>query len=811
MARRRPFPAEWRLGGAGYEEIPCLIPGSIAEAVCRADIQDPAAPPKAPGQVLAVNPSCRIDEEAYGWVGRRPWLLRCSLPLAGPLASHLFLEIQGLCGSGAVYVDETVVARFEHSEDETLTVEITEHMNPEWEELPVAVRFSPPQHTGTSRLPGIRMGVWLREVEQVMVTRLCVRADWRQSALVATARVTSFAPGRYTFRYAVAFGAMPVGMLSFDEEVGADPAVFSHTLAIDGAHGWKLGTANELYTVKLTVLKLSAGCDVAFRRVAMADIDRARIWAKFPECVVGINGQGVRLRGVTWAAPAWYPYDSAWLRGQFAALERARINCLYVLEPQEERFYDLCDRRGMMVWQALREGDCTTMAVVRRLAHRACVVQWGLDAHTMDRSMPRDEAETEETIAASLLALGDDRPFVGLTPGGDTPYPAWKDLAQRQCFNVAGPMWYPGPEMLPRYGNDDDALIRVVRCTALQHPRALRDLYGNPLLWPRQGALWDDRGGSSTYLEQEEAARWFGRGVAGTLEQASLLGRYLQAEQLRYLAERARWRNAAGFFGGSAGQVADPFASDAIIDRDGTKRPAYYGLRSANAPIHVCVQLDRASYWVGARMEATIQLLVVPEHTDPERSLKINATVHTIDGKLLVEDIWEAPCRTAAVGRLHVVLPEQESVSLLRIEAYRKGVLMDRSDTLLCVGLHALSAALPLAPMTTLRLAEGKLTNVGEALALGVCCDGYRKEAMPGWGALLPGEAVGVREDAAVEALNAVLEVGSFVLPEGVEAEPDEPLILADEGQEAILYADDPSLTYDEDQPILTIPFEDDW
>jgi hypothetical protein len=413
----------------------------------------------------------------------------------------------------------------------------------------------------------------------------------------------------------------------------------------------------------------------------------------------------------------------------------------------------------MMVWQGLPDEGIPAMAAVLRLAHRPSVVQWGLSAQ--DGESPVEQAAREVRTAELLRGLGDTRCFVGVTPSGSAPYPSWEDLGQRRCFNVGGPLWYPGPERMPRYGNDDDAVLRVTRCAALLAPDKLT------LPWPREGPAWAERGGPVTSVERAEAVEWFGRDVARTLEQASLLSRYLQAEMLRYLAQRARRRGVGGFFAGSVGQAEECFASDAIVECDGAKRPAYHALRAAYAPVCACAVLDRSAYWVGMTLDVGVQLLVdreeeeEEEEEDGDRMLTVTGMLYGADGAVLAEDIWESPCQRRDVGRMRVLLPETPGALLLRMETYREGRRMAREDVTLCVGVRALQEALTRLPQTTLTLAEGVLTNAGEATAVGVACDGYLKEGIPGWGCLLPGESVPVREGAAVEGLNVRLVRGT--------------------------------------------------
>ncbi len=773
MARRKPFPSQWTLSGAGHEEVPCAVPGTVAEAMQAADIGDPALGGEA-RPLPRKNPACRVEEERFGWVGHRPWLLKTTVPLEGFWAERTYIEIRGLCGSGSLHIGEVAVARFERMQGETLYAEITAHIEPVQEELPVSIRFTaaPEQGGLQAALPGIRDGVWLRGVNRLLVTRLCVRANRPQAELIATCRVTPFLPGKYTFSYALACGDTAIGVRSFEEELGAEATVLTHALRLTDASDWVPGSPSPLYSVKLVVLWQNVGCDIAYQQAGMLQVESSKVWANFPACAWGINGKPVHLRGTVWAASAWYPYAPEWMQAQLRALLEARIQCLYVPEPQEERFYDACDQLGMLVWQALPDDPLRAMEVAMRLAHRTCVIQWGLNADPGEAGPAalRAQDDREARIQEVLTALRDDRPFVGMTPGGPSPYPAWKDLAQRQCFNVAGPLWYLGPEMMPRYANDDDALLRITRCTALNAPGTLCGEAGEPLPWPRDGGRWAQTEGAPTFVEQTEAAQWFGRDAADTLEKAALLSRYVQADMLRYLAQRTRWRGAVGFFAGSAGQVSGALCSDAIIERDGAKRPAYHALRNVYAPVQACAALDRTACWIGTPVDAGIQLLVAEDAVDTGRKLMVTASLFGADGTLLVEDIWQAPCRTAEVGRVRTTAPDHPCALLLRLEVYDEGKRIAREDVLLCVGMHALQEALVSSPRTALSLADGVLTNTGDVLALGVCCDGYLDPSLPGWGALLPGEGLAVRPGAAIEGLNITLLLAEPTAVPGTEA-----------------------------------------
>ena len=731
MARKKALAAVWQLRGEDLAPMACAVPGSIAQALLDAEQLAHAAD----------------TETCDAWVAHRAWQLEATLALEGWVDARAELALQGLCGSGSVWVNGREAARFtQAASGRALCVDVTDDMARE--ALTVCVRFDAVAETGPT---GILGGAWLHSVSHLAVRGLWVRTEAAQSALAATCHTEVFAPGRYLFCYALTRGEEALAPCQHEAELAPGIQLVRHVLPVPEMALWQVDGPNSPYTIKLTVLRQRVGCDVAVCRTCAVRLTRDTPLPGFPPVLRAIQHLRNPLYGTTWAAPAWQPLTQADVASWLTLLQAVHIRALYVPAPQCEVFYDACDAQGMPVWQGLPADAEEAAPVLARLGHRACIVQWGmLAAYAQDIS-----GGAEAAIGALLSACGDDRPFVGSTPGGPFPSPAWQQLAQGQCLNVAGPSAYLGPELMARYANDDDAVLRVTRCAALPLPPALRAAFGTEQVpWPRAGALWAARGGPLTAPEQEEGAQWFAPEAARTLETACALGRYLQAVTLRCLAERARWRGAAGFLGGSVAHPSPALASDALVEPSGLKRPAFFALSGALAPVHACVRLARTAYWVDMPFEAEVQLLAAPDADARADAVVVTAALYLQNGTLLAEVRWEVPCATGTVGTLRGQTPRDEQVLLLRVEVTRDGRRLDRADTLLCAGLHAPEAALTRAPRTALTLAGTRLRNDGAALALGVAVDGLAEPGLCGWGALLPGEAVAVRPGAVVEGLN---------------------------------------------------------
>ncbi|MDR3051089.1 MAG: hypothetical protein LBU67_05155 [Oscillospiraceae bacterium] len=672
-------------------------------------------------QIEDWQPRPYIMPGALTGAGERPVTLCTEIPIAGWVDQHIELDIQGLFGTGSLEVDGQLRATFDSTADGRLRADITPLCTPGLDTLPMCLRFE----AGTGAR-GVQVGVWLHGYTLLEITSLNISSNEDGSSFTAQCAVEAEQAGRYLFSYAVALGNEPIGTLNFEEDLDTGPHTCAHRLAIAGARIWQPGQRNRLYSIKLTVLKQGVGCDVARQRMGMLPISQAQPLADYPACLAALDGQRVFLQGTVWDIPAGHPLSHELLRSRIDALEAAHVQCLYVPDPQSEAFYEACDRRGMMVWQALPATPARADTLARRLIHHTCVVQWGMRASANPAS--------QQDIADILAALDDKRPFVGSTPQRDGSIPVWEDLGRGKCFNVAGPQALLDPERMARYANADDALLRVLH-------------------------------GMAPGYTAHNSVDWFGLDAAWGKKPPAALTEYLCAETLRYFAERARFRGAVGFFGGS---VTTPggAAPGALIDGDGALCAAYYALQCAYAPVAACALLNHTACWAGSVFPIAVQLLVTPP-TDwdapPLPPVRVHASLYRGNGELCAQRAWDdVPCHSAELGTLDVTAPASEDVLLLRLRTTRDNpddpeapTLLHQSDVTLAVGVRGLQAIFARRPLATLVLRGGRLTNVSSTLAFGVMCDDALNSAVGGWGALLPGESWEVRGNANARALGA--------------------------------------------------------
>jgi hypothetical protein len=151
---------------------------------------------------------------------------------------------------------------------------------------------------------------------------------------------------------------------------------------------WPRGYGDQpLYKVQVTLLAEGEVAqrearEIGFRRITMPEMLHFEV-----------NGCPVRLWGANWVSPDWVSsvWNQAKVERLFDIAENAHFNALRVwgvVEAPDDRFYELADRRGILLWQdftalplqpdEVSRAACRqeAAATIRRLKHHPSVLMW---------------------------------------------------------------------------------------------------------------------------------------------------------------------------------------------------------------------------------------------------------------------------------------------------------------------------------------------------------------------------------------------------------------------------------------------------
>ena len=147
--------------------------------------------------------------------------------------------------------------------------------------------------------------------------------------------------------------------------------------------------------------------------------------------------------------------------------------------------------------------------------------------------------------------------------------------------------------------------------------------------WPQSCALLRSR--KTPEIAVEEYENLFSHSVGEEPERFARLTRYMQAEYVRACAQEAREAGEA-FVAANASETEFAYVSDALIEVDGYRRPAYWALKSVWQSVHAFVRA-KSSYQPGESVVLPVSLL----RKDSFGSLKVRCSAYDIMGNIIAQ------------------------------------------------------------------------------------------------------------------------------------------------------------------------------
>jgi beta-mannosidase len=633
-------PYAWRLGrsieteaclGAEYGPVPASVPGSVQHALY--------------GAGLLPSWHVGLNANACQWVEHQHWQFSATLPgLEIQDGERVVLWAEGLDHSGWILFDGKAAAEFEgallvHRIDVTKAfrdgsrpkrIDIvfdqppdeqgqigytsrSHHFKPRynysWDWCP---RFVPTGVSGRLQLMvGASAAFELRHVRPIL------DQDDRTGSISVSVDCDTPLQGELTL--VLRDGDTVLRQCTTPVHMG------TNTATLDGldVQPWRpngMGRA-KTYVFEATVRNAKGDAlwshqgKTGFRRVAWQPCEGAAAEAAPWICVV--NNRPVFLQGVNWT-PIRLDYFDATREEYATLLDLYRdMGCNFlrvwggaVLET--ETFYELCDERGLMVWQefplsssgldncppddppVIEKLRRIAHSYIRRRSHHPSLVLWGggneltyrADASNKGVERPADTNHPCLSVLEQLTADEDpDRRFVATSPTGPRFSASPNEFGKGVHHDVHGPWGMGGFENLDAwraYWEADDALFRSEVGMPGASPESLIRRYAGDLeIWPPDTLYW-----------KCTAAWWtqWDRYISelGGMPPTEALEAYIertqrhQAEALAIAASscKRRFPKCGGFVVWMGHDCFPCPANNSIIDFEHHPKPAYEALRT---------------------------------------------------------------------------------------------------------------------------------------------------------------------------------------------------------------------------------------
>lgn len=367
-----------------------------------------------------------------------------------------------------------------------------------------------------------------------------------------------------------------------------------------------------------------------------------------------VNGQPIFAKGSNWIPADSFPtrISDTYLEGLIRSAAQTHQNMLRVWGGgfyEEERFYDLCDRYGILVWQEfifscsiyplddpvfLENIHTEVIENVRRLRHRACLALWcgnnEMEWIWVDMSWNGPEYQEiktaydrffHHTLPAWCAAEDPDHAYWPSSPSSDTPFenPNGQQQGDAHYWDV----WH-GRKPFKAYREQYPRFMSEFGFQALP-PLATIRTYAEEADWNMTSYIMEchqknDSGNQLMVAQMLDTFR-----LPKDFESLVYLSLVLQAEGIRYGVEH--WRRFPRRVSGTLyWQLNDcwPVASWSSIDYFGRWKALHYAARRFYAPLMLSVE-DRP----------TAQDVYITNDLAETWEGSVRWSLETLDGKVL--------------------------------------------------------------------------------------------------------------------------------------------------------------------------------
>ncbi|MBN1640463.1 MAG: glycoside hydrolase family 2 protein [Anaerolineae bacterium] len=458
---------------------------------------------------------------------------------------------------------------------------------------------------GHSRARLEEVHVRQQHADVVAIEARVVADSWSGAALRAVMRVT--APD----------GSVHRGSIPLEEGTGTIRFVVPEPRL-----WWPNGLGEQaLYGVQIDLLADGVLCDRQERAVGLRTLELRRTPDEWGESFTFVvNGVPLFAKGSNWIPADSFPtrIDDAHLEHLIRSVAETHQNMLRVWGGgfyEEERFYDLCDRYGILVWQdfvfscSIYPMDDAAFVAgvrdevvqnVRRLRHRPSLalwcgnnemewgwVHWGWDVPANAELKAAYDRFFHELLPAWCAAEDPDRPYWPSSPSSGVPFedPNGQTQGDAHYWDV----WH-GRKPFTAYRDQYPRFMSEFGFQSLP-PLATIATYAEPEDWNMTSYIMEhhQRSGSGNGLMVAQMTDTFR--MPKDFASLVYLSMVLQAEGIRYGVEH--WRRQRERVSGTLyWQTNDcwPVASWSSIDYYGRWKALHYAARRFYAPLLLSIE-----------------------------------------------------------------------------------------------------------------------------------------------------------------------------------------------------------------------------
>jgi len=432
---------------------------------------------------------------------------------------------------------------------------------------------------------------------------------------------------------------------------------------------WPKGSGEaNLYTVTMELLLNGQTVDSKTERIGLRTF---RLQRRFEpgnqEFKIYVNEQPVFIKGTNWVPlDAMHCRDAQRLQRAHNLVDESGCNmmrCWGGNVYEDHAFYDLCDERGILIWQDFTMGNTNypqtadfvpvieeeVGKVVRKLRNHPSVALWcsdnEIDYKNEGFNLPsRDSSYNRvayEILPRLIQAHDPYRILVKSSPEIPEGFGMYNVPEQH---NWGARAWYKDDF----YRNISARFISEYGFHGCPAPSSIRKFIPEDKLWPLDNEIWAMHSTEDIRIEKRLNSRnemmrnhlkiMYGQ-VPETLDEFALLSQMYQGEAMKYQIERCRMQkwNKTGIIWWN---MLDcwPQISDSVVDYYFRKKLAYHYIRRVQVPVLVMMgDLESWSYPVHIANDTFVPAEVTVSITDADTGEAVFSGTWTVSANSSVK------------------------------------------------------------------------------------------------------------------------------------------------------------------------------
>jgi beta-mannosidase len=366
---------------------------------------------------------------------------------------------------------------------------------------------------------------------------------------------------------------------------------------------------------------------------------------RLPPIQLEINGRRIFCKGTNWVNPEVFPgiitaarYEELIDRALEANFNMFRVWGGGIVN--KESFFELCDRKGILIWQEfplacnnypddvhyLKILEQESASIINRLKKHACLALWcGGNELFNSWSGMNDQSLALRLLNSQCLKLDPGTPFIPTSPieGMAHGHYVFRDMSN-------------GEEVFARMNRAHFTTYTEFGMPAPASVKILKSIIPPEELWPpATGGSWESHHAyrawvGNTWLMQDMIEDYFGK--SASLDELVAHGQLIQGEGYKYIFEEARRQKpyCSMALNWCYNEPWPTAANNCLLSWPNIPKPGFYQVRNACRPVLASATINKFVWKPGDLFTTRIWIL----NDKPEKAPGGTAKVSLILGSM---------------------------------------------------------------------------------------------------------------------------------------------------------------------------------